>query len=351
MEPLKLCLTFRDTKGQLENYTVKFDIKQTRLAQHWLNSLIKNFFNTNHPIEKTYCLQGWQTSWKSNYSRNIEVLCEKLNKAIADVNKGMVPKGYPKINLNFTLDVLKTDKFRTYMNEIHHHFELLIGQSWNESLWYKKADDNTRTAIRMLNNYCHEIEKNVENIKMNNFMFKLSPYYLRSYVTVGLNGVDSTGKHFNWTDRKELISTDEYNDFQQIHTWGSIELFYSQLGKSHVEAWFDQDEHIDRTNISSYKFITGEFVVHFLAEDKEKFPNEFLTWLKENDFDFNDKTLGIGFPVVAEINLEGQSRSQILKQLRARDDLFAISVEDSQGAVVHYKEYNYTWKDEEGWKQ
>jgi hypothetical protein len=351
MEQLKLCLCFRDSNKQLDNYTVKFDIKQTGLAQHWLASLIKNFFNTNHPIEKTYCLQGWQTSWKSSYSRNVEVLCEKLNKAIADVNKGMIPKGYPKIELNFTLDVLKTKKFRTYMNEIHHHFELLIGQSWNESPWYKKADNKTRIAIRMLNNYCHEIEKNVENIKMNNLLFRLSPYYLRSYVTVGLNGVDSNNKHFDWTDRKDSITEDEYNDFQQIHSWGNIELFYSQLGKSHVEAWFDKDEHIDRSNISSYKFITGEFVVHFLAEDKEQFSNEFLTWLKDNDFDINDKTLGIGCPVVAEIDLQGQTKTQILTQLRARDDLFAISLEDSQGAVVHYKEYDYTWKDEEGWKQ
>jgi hypothetical protein len=37
--------------------------------------------------------------------------------------------------------------------------------------------------------------------------------------------------------------------------------------------------------------------------------------------------------------------------MRARDDLFAIAIEDSTGNVIHYKEYDYTWKDEEGWKK
>jgi hypothetical protein len=236
------------------------------------------------------------------------------------------------------------------MNEIHHHFELLIGQSWNESLWYKKASEPTRTAIRMLNNYCHEIEKSIENIKMNTVLFRMTPYHLRSYVTVGLNGVDQNGKYFDWTDRKDLITADEFESFQDKHKWGNIILFYSQLGKSHIEAWFDQDEHIDRDNISSHRFVSGEFVVQFLAETEEALPNEFKDWLKQHDFDINDKTLGIGFPVVAEIDLNGQTRKDILKQLRARDDLFAIALEDSNGSTVQYKEYRYTWKDEEGWK-
>ena len=73
--------------------------------------------------------------------------------------------------------------------------------------------------------------------------------------------------------------------------------------------------------------------------------------MKKNDFDINDKSLGIGFPVVAEIDKQGQTPATILKEIRARDDLFSLAIEDSQGNLVHYKEYDYTWKDEEGWKK
>ena len=356
MEPLKFCLTFRDTVTNLEPYTIKFDIKQTELGQHWLRLLIKNLFENDHPIEKTYCLQGWQTTWDSTYSRNVGVLCNKLNTAIEIINKDMIPKGYPAIDLQFSVEKLKTNVFRDLMNVVHHHFEILIGQVWNVSPWYKLASDETRTAIRMLNNYCHEIEKNVENIKANTVLFKMSPFHLSSYVTVGLNGLDPTGDYYVdefgiWKGQKDQLTLKEFNAFQDRYKWGDIQLFYSQLGKSHVETWFDQDDHIDRENISSYQFVTGEFVVHFISTETQVFNDDFKNWLKKNDFDINDKSLGIGYPVVAEIDKQGQTPANILKEMRARDDLFAISIEDSQGNVVHYKEYDYTWKDEEGWKK
>lgn len=356
MEPLKFCLTFRDTVTNLKPYTIKFDIKQTELAQHWLSLLIINVIDANHPIEKTYCLQGWQTTWDSKYSRNVGVLCDKLNTAIAIVNRDMKPKGYPGIDLHFSVEALKTDAFRDLMNDIHHHFELLIGQVWNVSLWYKKASEETRTAIRMLNNYCHEIEKNVENINNNNFLFRMSPYHLASYVTASLNGVDSTGSYFVdasgvWKGQKDRINANEYESFQEVSKWGDVQLFYSQLGKSHLESFVDKDEHIDKSNISSYQYISGEFVVHFICTETQTVTTEFKNWLTKNDFDITDKTLGIGYPVVAEIDMQGQTKKQILKQMRARDDLFAIAIEDSTGNVIHYKEYDYTWKDEEGWKK
>ena len=78
-------------------------IKETVLANHWKQLLIKNLFETDHPIEKTYCLQGWQTTWESSYSRNVQVLCEKLNQAISQVNFDLGPKGYPNIKLKFDL--------------------------------------------------------------------------------------------------------------------------------------------------------------------------------------------------------------------------------------------------------
>lgn len=350
---MKLVLTLRDTKGELDPYTVKFKIKDTALAKHWTELLISNILSSNHPIEKTYCLHSWQTDWYSDYSRNLEFLCRELNKSIKVVNDNMNPLGYPFIDLEFTVEKLRSKHYRSLMNDIHHHFEILIGQVWDVSEWYKKTpDDKTRTAIRMLNNYCHEIESNIESIKQAKALAPLRLFNLDMHpslrIHISLNGIDPKGNYY-FDKRVEPLTLEDFNCFQQDSKWGDVSIYYAQLGKAHLDAYFDADEHIDRKNISSHQTITGETNIDFFL-GRQKLTRRFLRWCKKHGFDTNDKSLGIGYPVVAEIINPEKDRRSLEKQLRARDDLHQIAVEDDQDNVIMSKTYDYTWQDEEGWK-
>jgi hypothetical protein len=343
---MKLILQFRDINQTVENYDLKFNIRNTPLAAAWCDLLIKNIFGTRHPIEKPYSLHGWQTTWETDTPRNLKYICTKLNAAIDYVNLRMKEHGYPHIDLEFTVEKLRSRKYQQLMNDIHHHFEILIGQSWNTSEWYKKADEPTRTAIRMLNNYCHEIEGIVAAIneqKLLNIIpfFDLHP---GMSVNVGLNCPDFDGKYF-LTKQKKEITLEGYECFTNEYYWGAVFIYYAQLGKTHLDAFNDKDKHIDKNNVSGWRYLTGEFVVNLPIKPKSQIDKKFKKWLKKNDFDINDKTLGIGFPVVADIETD-QSRKKVAAELRLRNDLYQIRLENELGNVVHSRIFDYSWQDQ-----
>ena len=94
-----IALTLRDTSGQFDDYVLNYKIRNTSLGNVWKEALVKNFFESGHPIEKTYYLHGWQTSWHSNYSRNLNYLCDSLNKHIKRINNELPKLGCPIIDL------------------------------------------------------------------------------------------------------------------------------------------------------------------------------------------------------------------------------------------------------------
>jgi hypothetical protein len=337
---MRLLLEYRDTTGQYSNYTVGFQIRNNRLAQLWLNHLIINLFDSDHLIEKTYCLHGWQTDWYSTRGRNLTYLCQQLNNSIAEVNTGMRKHGYPNIDLHYDVEILRSDSYRTVMNEIHHHFEMLIGQVWNPSKWMKLADEHTKFHIRQLNNLCHEIESAVNSICETD---------TSKHTGVSMMGLDEHGEYFHNKLRTEL-TINEYSCFQQDSmSWTGILLYYSQLGKSHYEAFADNDQHIDHENISSMRYVTGEFTFPFNREAVDViYPQEFYDWLKVNNFDITDKTLGIGFPVVADID-SNYTPLELRTELLKRDDLYKIHITQDDGTPLRIRTFDYTWQDEVAW--
>jgi len=341
---MKLTLVFRDINNVHSDYDLNFKIRDNSLAQHWTKLLIQNLLTTSHPIEKPYSLHGWQTTWHSDSPRNLEYICDRLNGAINFVNYRMKEHGYPHIDLEFTVEKLMSKQYQQLMNDIHHHFEILIGQSWNMSEWYQKADETTRMSIRMLNNYCHEIESIVGAINEQKLlnMIPFIDLHPSMSVNVGMNCPDFNGRYF-LAKQKDEITLDQYECFTDRYHWGSIFIYYSQLGKTHFDAYKDKDEHIDRNNISSWRYITGEFVVHLPIIPEGYVSKKFKKWLKKNDFDINDKMLGIGFPVVADIDTR-QSRKKVASELRLRNDLYKIDLKDDFGNVVYSRIFDYTWE-------
>lgn len=338
---MKLFLTLRDSKNQLPNYTLRFRILENKLAKSWLKLFSHNFFEIDHPIEKDNSLKGWITSWDSCSPRNLDFLCKKLNDSVRVINDSMGLLGYQHIDLQFSKDKLQCDDYRELMNSIHHHFEILIGQTWNPSEWWELADDNTRHHIRLINNLCHEIEAAVNSIELN----QKFPDNSNQYIFASLMGKNFQGNYITGKERNEL-TLEELKSFSEYATWGDVFIYYAQLGKRHIEAYRDKDEFIDRNNISGYRYLTGEFVISFpmIYEQEIRLPNQFFEWLDQNGFDKNDPSLALGFPRVAELQLT-EPKKEMIKIIKQLDDIYEIGLEDDSGKIIKSKVYDFVWTD------
>jgi len=342
---MKLALTFRHSQGQYEPMTAYWHIRNNSLADRWVELLKHNILQGSHPLEKTYCLHGWCDSWESDYGRNLEFICSQLNQAIEQINISDLDY---HIDLEFSVKKLQSRQYRTLMNDIHHHFELLIGQEWNMSNWYKSADDSTRNSIRQLNNLCHEIEQIVGSIKSRNrnrLITLFGPVLRQASVSVSQNGMDFDGNYIQNRVKWE-IAEKEFEYFEFGTAWGDIELYYSQLGKPHRDAWKDKDVFIDDDNISSTRYISGEFKVNFYPPFKRKsrFPWAFQRWLRKNGFTIDRQ---FGSPVVAEIDIGSvKEKKHFMNELIKRDDLYQIALLDAEDNVILERTFDYTWKDQ-----
>jgi hypothetical protein len=338
---MKIFLVLRNSKNPISKYKLSFNLLENQLAKSWLNLFSYNFFEIDHPIEKDNSLKGWITSWDNHSPRNIDFLCNQINLSISEINSVMVPLGYHYIDLVFTKEKLQEKNYRDLMNDIHHHFEILIGQSWNPSKWWNMADDNTRQHIRLINNLCHEIETAVDSIQLN----QRFPEHSNQYIFGSLMGRNFNGNHISGKQTKEL-SLEELESFSDYTEWGDMTIYYAQLGKRHIEAFRDNDTFIDRDNISGYRYLTGEFVISFpfLFDQHIYQPREFFDWLDKNNFDKTDPKLALGFPVIAKLESK-ETKKEIIKIIKQMDDIYEIGLEDDFGNVVKSKTYNFYWTD------
>jgi len=338
---MKFFLVLRNSQNKLPPYKLTFKVLDNDLAKSWLKLFSYNFFEIDHPLEKDNSLKGWITSWDSQSPRNINFLCDQINLSIAEINKAMIPLGYQYIDLKFTKEKFQEEYYRETMNDIHHHFETLIGQTWNPSRWWSLADDKTKQHIRLINNLCHEIETAVDSINLSQHL----PEHSNQYIFGSLMGKNFEGNHISGKKVKELDLNDlaSFSDFTK---WGDVTIYYAQLGKRHIEAFRDRDEFIDRENISGYRYLTGEFVISFpMVYDQDIFqPPGFFDWLDQNNFDKTDPKLALGFPRVAELESK-ESKKEIIKIIKQMDDIYEIGLEDDLGNVIKSKIYDFYWTD------
>ncbi len=338
---MKIFVVLRNIRDPHNTITLKFKVLEHPLAKSWLDLFSYNFFEIDHPIEKDNSLKGWITSWDSQSPRNIDFLCDQINKSILEINNQLGPLGYPNIDLIFSKDKLRGGNCRELMNDIHHHFELLIGQTWNPSKWWGLANDETQQHIRLINNLCHEIETAVDSIKLNQQL----PECSNQYIFGSLMGKNFEGNYITGKKIKEL-DIDELNAFSDFTRWGDITIYYAQLGKRHIEAFRDKDNFIDRENISGYRYLTGEFVISFpMIHDQDiRLPNNFFDWLDQNDFDKTDPKLALGFPRVAELE-STENKKEIIQRIKQMDDIYEIGLEDDFGNLIKSKTYDFYWND------
>jgi hypothetical protein len=342
------------------SYYIEFDPitrwrGEDQLGHRWVEALKKNLKN-KLVLEKNFCFLGFADS-----KRNIDFLCNELNNTIFQINRfnsfnhwGVNKLKSYKIDKNYTPDdfIYSADlptglcpdgdemskpglrlKHDT-CNELHRYFEDLQGQAWDLSPYYKIADYKTKYAIRQLNNLCHEIEGWVQS----NRKKIIDTEWMRpSQITTFLHA-----PRYELQDNDfDLFKLNRYD-----RELGGVYLHWSQIGKTLFEVFRDGDKAVGDGGITHQRYYSGEFDIEWgqtITEDdkfKKEEMEEFRTWLKDNNYDWEDPKLALGYIKLGQVDLKRsfgtENFLEIYKQLSNNLNITKIEVIEGQTTDCDY---------------
>ena len=318
--------------------TVYIDVEDNSLSRKWLSAL-DHLIKYDYHLEKNYCWLGWAEG-----DRTLEYVCKQINRSIDAINSAKL--GYVIDDFftpeNTVADDLGVD--RDHLNRLHRYFEDLQGTSGAMSPYYTAADDTTRWHIRQLNLLCHEHESLVLSIR------KLieSPEWRRP------------SQLMCWLQAPRfLLDIEDYELFgiETINrSLGGVYVGVNKaVGKNHWEVFNDEgrDSRVGELITGALRSQTeaaGDFDIEW-ANDPGSYHwqiralAEFRTWLVENGFDPEDKSLTIGHPKVAQVDLIRSfgttNPDEIWRQLENHQDVYKIRAGHVQAT------YEYRWSDED----
>ena len=339
LEQIKIILHSPRTGNRLP---VFINVEDSSLGRKWLTAL-NHLLQNNYHLEKNYCWMGWPNS-----SRTPEYICDQINSSIAAINSSGL--NY-QIDDHFSVANTVTTEHRLIqdrMNHLHRYFEQLQGHSGAMSRHYLAADPATRWHIRQLNLLCHEYESLILSIRKKH----TAPEWQRpSQLMCWLNA-----------PRFELDAQDyELFGINTINRClGGVYVGVNKaVGKHHWEVFTDEGSdsrihELTTTNMQSQTEAAGDFDIEW-ANDPGQYPwqkkmlNEFRTWLETNGFDPEDKSLTIGHPKVAQVDLmqsfgTSDYRS-IWAQLEQYQNVYKIQTNSAEAT------YTYNWSDPDYRKQ
>lgn len=297
--------------------SIFFKIEEHSLAQRWARMLAERLLR-KATLEKNFLFHGWAKK------RDLSFLCGELNLNIKNINNYFVFRlpGF-KYKINDLFDPMTVDQ--SALNAIHRHFENLKGPSWNTSRFFIVATPKIKNSIRALNNLCHETENYLRSEELR------KKGMCHSFLLAG----------FCPMVKVPLEDTD-YDYFSMDSNFGDVKLHYAQIGKTHLEAYFDQDSAVGDEGISGLRYLSGEFDIFFSERvDSSQFIKPFYNWLVKNGFDPKDKKLALGYIYVARLdrkNFPGKTNFEILSELHHFDDVCKIALGPENPVECEYLE-------------
>jgi len=306
--PEKIIIAYDDKQA-------KIDLYDTPLAKRFLSALKDNLKN-QRILEKNFCFLGWAGS-----KRDLSHLVKELNENITQINSFHFNPPYEQIHKFVVDDFQYSSNLPTGLcpdgdemskpglrlkhescNLLHRYFEELQGTAWELSPLYKQADLPTKYAIRQLNNLCHEIE----NWVLSHRKSIVDPEWMRpSQITTFLNAP----RYDLHDDDYELFKQNRYD-----RELGGVYLHWSQVGKTLYEVFRDEGapEMTEAmcSEINHQKYYSGEFDIEWgqtITENnsfKKQEMTQFREWLKNNNFDWDDPKLSLGYIKLGQVDME-----------------------------------------------
>ncbi len=346
---------FENIVVQYNNRQVRIHLYDTPLGKRFLEALQENL-TKQRILEKNFCFLGWADS-----KRNLSFLVNELNKSIKQINSFTFDPPYESIHPFVTDDFQYSSRLPTGLcpdgdelskpglrlkhescNLLHRYFEELQGTAWQVSEYYKQADIDTKYAIRQLNNICHEIESWV----LSNRKSVVEPQWMRpSQITTFLNAP----RYDLHEEDYELFKENRYD-----RELGGVYLHWSQVGKTLMEVYRDENapKMTDTmcSEINHQKYYSGEFDIEWgdtITEDSHTFKKKemdgFRRWLKENNYDWDDAKLSLGYIKIGQIDMklafQDKPFLEVYENMKSNLNIKSIHI---IGTRSYENEYPYT---------
>ena len=343
MNKVKVVLRNPVNKQQLLDYTIA--VHDTPMAERWYTALVDLLRNNNY-LEKNFCFLGFPDS-----ARNLDYICRELNHACEQINRFfgaeyVIAEVYTP---DFMRDAVTLKPNQEAMNLLHNRFEHLQGTVDGLSDYYRRADYDTKFAIRQLNNLCHE----AESLMLSQRKKVTAPEWVRpSQITTFLNA-----QRIDFPD--ELKTT--FAETRYDRKFGEVYLHWTQIGKTLYEVYRDE-QGVDIGSatcdaITHLHLYSGEFDVEWASDIVYDGPHPWHTkemvgyraWLERNGFDLNDTQYNYGYHPVGQVELLesfGTTDPQAIWPMLSKHlDIFQITA----GGVT--ARYDYAWTDADYYQQ
>jgi len=324
------------------NYSDQIDYTivphENPLARDWIVAL-KELLRNDNLLEKNFCFMGFPKT-----ARTIEYLCKELEIHITIINNFF--HGDYCIAESYPASTLIDNDFgpnHEIFNLLHNHFERLQGTVGNLSSYYRRANYETKYAIRQLNNICHELE----NLILSQRKARTLPYWIRpSQITTFINA-----KRYDLKDdHRQLFLTNGYN-----RVLGGVYMHWTQIGKTLYEVYRDEGAPVLTETVceavTELKYYSGEFDVEWgndvVYPGEHPWHNQeqilFREWLIKNNKDPSDIRLSLGYLPIGQIDLQGSfgttDYQDIWSILSSHLDIYKIEVDGVSST------FDYSWSD------
>ena len=208
------------------------------------------------------------------------------------------------------------------------------------------ADNETKYAIRQLNNLCHEIESLVLAIRKKAF----EPEWIRpSQITTFLHAP----RYELQDDDFEFFKHNRYD-----RELGGVYLHWSQIGKTLFEVFRDNDEAVGEGGINHQQYYSGEFDIEWgqtINENtfdwKKEEMDQFRSWLKNNNHDWNDPKLALVYIKLGQVDLKRSFGTENFLEIynKLSNNLNITKIEIIEAKTTDC-EYSYSLESSD-WKQ
>ena len=331
-----LKITLADPQDNKDTLELDFVAEDTVIGKRWFN-MATQCLEDNLQFEKNFCWLSWPDP-----DRDLEFLRKKLNRCVDLLNKH--GQENPKWN-GYTIhekwnDILEYDA----LNQLHHHFEILMGQVWDISPYMITADDETKYQIRQLNNLVHETQS---RLAVNELPLEILPAMtVVSYLNI----------------HRELFDDSYYDSFDINRNFGDIFLHYTQTGKTPMEAFTDDDDHVGDENINALRYISGEYNLwwgrSYTEEQVAERKSSLRKWLNKRDLiksehpDFNyyvdergDKQ-GVGWVRVGRLTTPYNTREELMRKMLTRLNIVKLQT-FTDDELQAENTWDYSWADQD----
>lgn len=269
-------------------HTLRFRLRETAFAKLWSVKLRENI-EKGLPIRDEGRFVGLSKGLSEDY------YCGQINLALKIINQ------FSSIDIDPHLVI---DLNQQKLNFLHDKFDELAGPRGE----FIERSPEVQVALECMNESIHSLE-NIFSHRQ--YAKKPIPYIYTEFQ--GASKLDLP----SWA----------YSEFSLKRSFGDLFIHYSQVGKSILEVFEDNDEQVDIRPLECYN---GSFDIRFRGWSQKKaeaLENEVTSWMKEKSLDQSDDSWALGWLVVADLLFEGQTEQEILSKIEGSYKVLSVSLD------------------------